>query len=343
MPYADSRPLVVLGGGSWGTALAHLLAVAVNPAGQPSPRPVHLIVREHSVASAINATQRNPRYLTGETLHPALCATSETEVLKGAGLVVLAVPCQSLRGVLGNPVLRFAPDVVLVNAAKGLEVGSGATPGRIVAEMWPQLADRYAVLSGPSFALETVRGKPTAVVLGCADEELGARLRDLFATEHFRTYSSTDVVGVELGGAVKNVIAIAAGISDGLGFGHNARAALITRGLAEISRFGLSFGARPSTFMGLSGLGDLMLTCAGDLSRNRQVGLRLGQGESLEAITASLNAVAEGVKTTEAVKRLAEERAVDMPVTQAVYEVLREGLPPARAVQQLMRRQLREE
>ena len=204
-------------------------------------------------------------------------------------------------------------------------------------------ARRYAVLSGPSFAREVVECKPTAVVLGCVDEALGASLRELFATSWFRSYSSTDVRGVELGGAVKNVIAIAAGVSDGLEFGHNARAALVTRGLAEITRLGVALGARPSTFMGLSGLGDLMLTCAGDLSRNRQVGLRLGRGESLAAITGAMRTVAEGVKTSAAVYRLAQSLGVDMPITAAMNAVLDGSLAPAEAVAGLMSRALKEE
>jgi len=254
--------------------------------------------------------------------------------------------CRSLAKPCGG---RFAgwralcPDCVLVNTAKGIEVSELVTVERMVREELPGFVDCYAVLSGPSFALEVATCKPTAVVLGCRDERLGARLREVFATPWFRSYSSTDVPGVELGGAIKNVIAIAAGLSDGLGFGLNARAALVTRGLAETSRLGVALGARASTFMGLSGLGDLMLTCSGDLSRNRQVGLRLGAGESLEDIASSMCMVAEGVKTTQAVHRLAQRLGVDMPVTGTMYSVLYEGFAPREAVQALMGRQLKEE
>ena len=254
--------------------------------------------------------------------------------------------CRSLAKPCGG---RFAgwralpPDCVLVNTAKGIEVSELVTVERMVREELPGFVGRYAVLSGPSFALEVATCKPTAVVLGCRDERLGARLREVFATPWVRSYSSTDVPGVELGGAIKNVIAIAAGLSDGLGFGLNARAALVTRGLAETSRLGVALGARASTFMGLSGLGDLMLTCSGDLSRNRQVGLRLGAGESLEDIASSMCMVAEGVKTTQAVHRLAQRLGVDMPVTGTMYSVLYEGFAPREAVQALMGRQLKEE
>lgn len=329
------EPVGVLGGGSWGTALAHVLA--------GTGREVTLVVRDPAQAAAVNELRQNPRYLPGEALHPGIRATADVTALVPAALVVLAVPCQHLRAALADPALALAADAVLVNAAKGIETGTLATPARVVADTRPAYAARQATLSGPSFALETVRGKPTAVVLGCADEDLGANLREAFSTDWFRAYSSTDVTGVELGGAVKNVVAIGAGISDGLGFGHNARAALITRGLAEISRLGVALGARAATFMGLSGLGDLLLTCAGDLSRNRQVGLRLGRGEALDAITAGLGMVAEGVKTTAAVHALAQRHGVDMPVAFAVHHVLTEGLDPRAAVQALMARRLKEE
>ena len=321
----------VLGGGSWGTALAHLLAHAGHG--------VTLLLRDPEQAAHINAHHQNPRYLRGVPLHPGVRAVAgptggseQAAALADVSVLVLSVPCQAV-----------PPDCVLVNTAKGIEVSELVTVERMVREELPAFVERYAVLSGPSFALEVATCKPTAVVLGCRDERLGARLREVFATPWFRSYSSTDVPGVELGGAVKNIIAIGAGLSDGLGFGLNARAALVTRGLAETSRLGVALGARASTFMGLSGLGDLMLTCSGDLSRNRQVGLRLGAGESLDAIVASMNMVAEGVKTTQAVHRLASRLGVDMPVTRTMYGVLYEAFPPREAVQSLMGRQLKEE
>lgn len=332
----------VLGGGSWGTALAHLLAHAGHG--------VTLLLRDPEQAAHINAHHQNPRYLRGVPLHPGVRAVAgptggseQAAALADVSVLVLSVPCQAMRGTLRGLAGVVPPDCVLVNTAKGIEVSELVTVERMVREELPAFVERYAVLSGPSFALEVATCKPTAVVLGCRDERLGARLREVFATPWFRSYSSTDVPGVELGGAVKNIIAIGAGLSDGLGFGLNARAALVTRGLAETSRLGVALGARASTFMGLSGLGDLMLTCSGDLSRNRQVGLRLGAGESLDAIVASMNMVAEGVKTTQAVHRLASRLGVDMPVTRTMYGVLYEAFPPREAVQSLMGRQLKEE
>lgn len=334
--------IAVLGGGSWGTALAHLLAHAGHS--------VALLLRDAEQAAHINAHHENPRYLQGVPLHPGIRAVAgdtggpeQAEALAGASILVLSVPCQAMRRTLRGLAGVVPPDCVLVNTAKGIEVSELVTVERMVREELPGFVDRYAVLSGPSFALEVATCKPTAVVLGCRDERLGARLREVFATPWFRSYSSTDVPGVELGGAIKNIIAIAAGLSDGLGFGLNARAALVTRGLAETSRLGVALGARAATFMGLSGLGDLMLTCSGDLSRNRQVGLRLGAGESLEDIVASMRMVAEGVKTTQAVYRLAQRLGVDMPVTGTMYSVLYEGFAPREAVQALMGRQLKEE
>ena len=253
------------------------------------------------------------------------------------------MPSQQLRGWLGTHRTFFRPGPVLVNAAKGLETGSLATCGAVVAEALAGLEPRYSVLSGPSFAAEVLRGLPTAVVLAARDEALGRTLRELFSGPAFRCYSSTDVTGVEMGGALKNVMAIAAGVCDGLGLGHNSRAALITRGLAEMSRLGAACGARRSTFMGLSGLGDLTLTCTGDLSRNRQVGLRLGRGENLEAITRSLGMVAEGVKTTAAVHALALRLGIDAPITAAMHCVIYEGQAPREALRILMNRDLREE
>ena len=298
------NPIAVLGGGSWGTALAHLLAHAGHD--------VTLLLRDAAQAAHINAHHENPRYLRGVPLHPGIRAVAgsmggpeQAAALEGVGILVLSVPCQALRAALRGLAGAVPPDCVLVNTAKGIEVSELVTAESMVRDELPGHLSRYAVLSGPSFALEVASCKPTAVVLGCRDERLGARLREVFSAPWFRAYSSSDVPGVELGGAIKNVIAIAAGLSDGLGFGLNARAALVTRGLAETSRLGVALGARASTFMGLSGLGDLMLTCSGDLSRNRQVGLRLGAGETLNAIAASMNMVAEGVKTTQAVYRLA--------------------------------------
>ena len=328
--------ITVLGGGSWGTALAHVFAEKKHQ--------VTMLVRDRALAESVNTKHANPRYLSGHALHPALAATTDPQAaLRDAQLCILAIPCQHLRHNLREMAAFFPADAIPVCASKGIERGSLALMSRVVAEELPGLASRYAVLSGPSFAHEVMRGLPTVVVLGCEDRSLGEQLREELATPALRIYSSLDRTGVECGGALKNSIALAAGVSDGLGFGHNSRAAIITRGLAEISRLGEALGAKPATFMGLSGLGDLVLTCTGDSSRNRQVGLRLGQGESLPSIINSMSNVAEGVPTTEAACDLAAALGVDLPVMNAVRAVLEGSLEPETAVRALMTRSLKEE
>ena len=326
--------ICVAGGGSWGTALAHLLA--------SNGYDTCLWLRDAAIAEIVNARHENPRYLPGFALHPSLSATTAPTVL-GRDIVVLAVPCQQLRGWLAANAENFCNNAILVNAAKGIETANLVTCAEIAQQSLGHLQPRYAVLSGPSFAADVLRGLPTAVVLASADETLGHGLRQIFSSASFRCYSSTDVMGVEMGGAVKNVMAIAAGVCDGLGLGHNSRAALITRGLAEMSRLGVARGAQPHTFMGLSGLGDLTLTCTGDLSRNRQVGLRLGRGEKLDQITASLGMVAEGVKTTAAIYDLAKCLHVDAPLTEAVHSILYGNCDPQAVLHNLMSRRLRDE
>jgi glycerol-3-phosphate dehydrogenase (NAD(P)+) len=327
--------IAVAGGGSWGTALAHMLACGGH-------EPL-LWMRDAAVVEAVNATGENPRYLPGRTLHAGLRATSDMAVFAERDLVLLAVPCQRMREFLGRAREYFTPGLILVNASKGIELDSLLRMSSLVREMLHPLDHRYVMLSGPSFAAEVLDGQPTAVVLACEEQELGVRLRQAFSTPVFRCYSSTDLCGVELGGAVKNVMAIAAGLCDGLGLGHNSRAALITRGLAEISRLGEALGARPGTFMGLSGLGDLVLSCTGDLSRNRRVGLALARGEELDEIVRTLGSVAEGVKTTFAVHRLGLAHGVETPITNAVHSILQGSQTPWQAIQKLMLRTLREE
>jgi len=326
--------VVILGGGSWGTALAHLLAA--RGCG------VRLWLRDARVAASINLDRQNPRYLPELTLHPGVQACPDpAEAFDGAEVCVLAVPCQNLRLVLRDLAGFFRPGLPAICVSKGLELATGKTMSTLVAEELPQA--RYAILSGPSFAVEVAKGKPSAVVLACAEKTLAESLRRLFSTPSFRVYSSADVPGVELGGALKNIIAIAAGISDGLRLGHNARAALLTRGLAEMSRLGVAMGALPGTFMGLSGMGDLVLTCTGDLSRNRQVGLGLAAGKNLEQIRAEMHMVAEGVKTTEAAVALGETLGVDLPVASAVRAVLAGRASAAETVRLLMERELKNE
>jgi glycerol-3-phosphate dehydrogenase (NAD(P)+) len=327
--------VTVAGGGSWGTALAHLLAGAGHE--------VTLWARDASVAEAVNAGHENPRYLPGRALHPSLAASGDTAVFSGRDLVLLAVPCRHMRGFLEAAAARFTPDPVVVNASKGLEPDALRPVSVLLREILRPRALRYAVLSGPSFADEVLDGQPTAVVLASEDEKLSRRLCRAFSTRTFRCYAGTDVIGVEFGGAVKNVMAIAAGLCDGLGLGHNSRAALITRGLAEISRLGRAMGARPDTFMGLSGLGDLVLTCAGDLSRNRRAGLALAEGRSPGEIAATLGSTAEGLNTAPAVFDLARKLRVETPIVDAVCAILREERTPWEAMRVLMGRELKEE
>ncbi len=335
MTMTTSLRAVVAGGGSWGTALSHVLATAGHE--------TTLVLRDEQVARAVNERHENPRYLPGRSLHRGVTATTDPHALQRCDVLVLAVPCQHQRSWLQSMKTLIPANAVVVNASKGLENGTCLPMSRVLAEELPHLAARCAVLSGPSFAADVMDGQPTAVVLGCEDEELGSRLRALFSTPFFRCYSSTDVTGVEMGGALKNVMAIAAGVCTGLGFRANASAALVTRGLAELSRIGVAMGAKPLTFMGLSGLGDLVLTCMGGLSRNRQVGERLGRGEKLEDIVASLGMVAEGVKTAGAARMLASRFQLSAPVTEAVCRILHEGASPATAVRELMERPLKEE
>jgi glycerol-3-phosphate dehydrogenase (NAD(P)+) len=326
--------ITVLGGGSWGTALGSMLAA--------NGKEVALLLRNENAALEINSRHVNSRYLPDIKLHENLKATLEpAEAFADTEVCLLAVPCQNMRQTLFDLKQYFFPGLPVACASKGLELATHKTMSAVVREVIPQA--RYAILSGPSFAKEVALGMPSAVVLGCAEKVLGEALRGAFSGARFRVYSSVDVTGVEIAGAIKNVIAIAAGVSDGLGFGHNARAALITRGLAEMSRLGVAFGASPATFMGLSGMGDLVLTCTGDLSRNRRVGLGLAQGKSLSKITEDLHMVAEGVKTTEAAVALGQELRVDLPIAKTVRALLSGEYNPAVAVQLLMGRSLKEE
>ncbi|MBG0778105.1 MAG: NAD(P)-dependent glycerol-3-phosphate dehydrogenase [Desulfovibrionaceae bacterium] len=328
--------ITVIGAGAWGTTLADLLA--------RKGVETTLWVREQEVLSQIKATRRNAWYLPDLELSEALETTMDAEAaVRSADALLFVVPSQFFRTVLTEffPFLPKRPVVVCAN--KGIEVGALRTMSQIVEEELSTLKPRFAMLSGPSFAHEVARRMPTAVALGCEDKKLGRQLQEAFSTDYFRVYTNPDVRGVELGGAVKNVIAIAAGIADGLEFGSDARAALITRGLAEMSRLGRAMGADPHTFMGLAGMGDLVLTCTGDLSRNRQVGLRLGRGQQLMDILNEMKAVAEGVKTTEALYALGSKYGVEMPITEQVYQVLYKSKDPRLAVTDLMGRALKDE
>ncbi len=329
--------IAVLGGGSWGTTLANLLG--------RNGHEVSLWVMEEELVEEIKQRRENTWFLPGIRLHPniGLVSSSLEEVVRGRRYILIVVPAQFVRDVLGKIVSFLEPSPVVICASKGIEVSSLKTMSEVVGEVLSSISPTYAVLSGPSFAKEVSRGYPTAVALGCASVEVGKRVQRLFACESFRVYTNPDFRGVELGGAIKNVIAIGAGICDGLGFGHDARAALITRGLAEMARLGEALGARKQTFMGLSGLGDLVLTCTGDLSRNRQVGLKIGKGMKLSEILEDMKMVAEGVKTCEALYRLGEKKNIEMPITYQVYSILYRGKEPRDAVEELMLRELKSE
>lgn len=300
-------------------------------------------VRSEDVFEAIHTRRENPIYLPGHRLAAGVRPTrSLEEAVRGAQVVVLAVPSHAMREVAARLAPLIPQGAVAVSAAKGIEAEGGQTMTQVLSEVLPQ-GVAVAALSGPSFAREVACGLPTAVTVACAEPACAHALQRLFATPTFRVYASRDVVGVELGGAVKNVIAIAAGISDGLGFGHNTRAALITRGLAEIARLGARLGAYPATFAGLAGLGDLVLTCTGDLSRNRTLGLNLGRGARLNELTAGSRQVAEGVRTALSVRGLALRERVEMPICEQVWRVLYEDKEPRSAVAELMSRDLKDE
>ncbi len=332
---SDKLHFSVAGGGSWGTALAQTLA--------ENGYAVNLILRDSNLADTINIKHENTRYLAGFKLNANIHATTKLSSMAQSNAIVLAIPTQSLRAFLHACMEYLPQNVPLINTAKGLESSSGKTMYQVVQDVLGEKNPQYAILSGPSFAAEVMEKQPTAVVLGCVGGVFAKQMLMAFSSEYFRCYSGNDILGIELGGALKNIMAIAAGVCDGLGLGHNSRAALLTRGLAEMSRFGVAMGADPMTFMGLSGLGDLMLTCMGDLSRNRQVGLRLGKGESLEHILTSLGMVAEGVKTTEAVYAITQQLKISAPIIHAVYDILYNKCQPKQSVINLMSRSLKDE
>jgi len=325
--------VAILGAGAWGTALAiHLARMRPAPA-------VCLWARDASQARAMSSARANARYLGGATLPAAVTITAELErALAGAALILVATPAGALVEVVATaqriaavPFFWLCKGFVAVDAAPGV-----ALAHRVVGASWP---GPVGVVSGPSFAEEVARGLPTAVTVAASDPAAAEAVARRLRGGTFRAYVSDDLVGVEVGGAVKNVLAIAAGASDGLGFGHNARAALITRGLAETGRLSAALGGKRETLMGLAGLGDLVLTCTGDLSRNRRVGLALAQGRSLPAILKEIGHVAEGVGAARDVRALCHEHGVDMPICDAVYRVLYENLPPRRAVETLLARE----
>lgn len=327
----------VIGAGSWGTTLADLLAKKGHT--------VTLWAYEPELVSEMAATGINSIFLPGISLSPRLKFTgSLREAVAGKELILFVVPSQVVRIVVKNALPHIPANAIIVSASKGIELETLMTVSQVYGELMPpELFGRFSVLSGPSFAREVALEMPTAVVAASAEAGVARRVQDIFTTPSFRVYTNTDIMGVELGGAIKNVIALAAGISDGLGFGNNTRAALITRGLAEMTRLGRAMGAKGETFAGLAGMGDLVLTCTGDLSRNRTVGMKLGRGMRLAEILAEMRMVAEGVKTAESARNLAIRLGVDMPITEKVYSVLYEDKPAREAVVELMTRDLKAE
>jgi len=330
---ASDVRVAVVGAGSWGTTLGALLAKKGHR--------VTLWAYEPEVAEEIRRDRENGTYLPGVALPEELEATSVmAEAMEGAELVVSVAPSQHVGTVMARAADHLRADALVVSASKGIEIETLRRMDQVLAAILSkEQMEGFCALSGPSFAVEVAREMPTAVAVGSASAPARARVQRLFQSPYFRVYTNPDVVGVELGGALKNVIALAAGAVSGLGFGHNTLAGVITRGLAEMRRLGEALGARPETFAGLAGMGDLVLTCTGDLSRNRTVGYRLGSGESLESIVGEMRAVAEGVQTTRAVRMLAREHEVEMPITEEVYGILYEGRSPEEAVRNLMERE----
>jgi glycerol-3-phosphate dehydrogenase (NAD(P)+) len=332
---SDPQVAAVIGAGSWGTTLAQLLG--------DKGVPVRLWVREAQVYGDLCRERQNHTFLPGIRLSSRISFTQDfAAALPGATVAVMAVPSHVFREVLGLVGPHLAPGAVLLSATKGMEIDSLLTMEGVARE---ELGARtpYAVLSGPSFAREVIQKQPTAVTIASRQQEVARRLQRLFSTPYFRVYTGYDVTGVELGGALKNIFAIGTGILEGMGLGDNPRAALITRGVAEMARLGNRLGANPMTLIGLAGLGDLVLTCTGPQSRNFQVGLKLGQGLSLSQILEGMTMVAEGVKTSRAVHLLAQRLGVEMPLVEAVYRILYEDLAPREAVKKLMSRQLKDE
>ena len=324
----------VIGGGAWGTALADHLT--------RNGRPARLWAREADVVAAVNTAHENTRFLAGIALDARLAADSDLpRVVADADVVVLVPPSHAIRSVVRAMRSALAPGATIAVATKGIEADTLALMTDVVASELP--GHPIVALSGPSFALEVARRQPTAIVAASTDAAAATRVQKLLSSNSFRVYTQHDVTGVELGGALKNVMAVATGIVEGLGLGYNSRAALITRGLAEMTRLGVALGAEPATFAGLAGMGDLVLTCTGSLSRNRAVGMAVGGGQTLEQALAGKETVAEGVFTTRSALALAVKHHVEMPIVAAVARILFEGYPAPQVIADIMGRELRTE
>jgi glycerol-3-phosphate dehydrogenase (NAD(P)+) len=333
------RKIAIIGAGSWGTALTIALSRS------RAKHRIALWVYEKEVVETLRARRLNEVFLPGFEVPADLEVTQDlAEALAGAGVVLGVMPSAHARRLYTQMLPHLAPQVAIVSATKGLEPETLLRMTEVIEQVAkPKFSPRVAALSGPSFAREVARGDPTAVAIASKDLNLASELQEEISGSTFRLYTNDDVAGVELGGAVKNVIAIAAGVVEGLGFGFNTAAALITRGLAEMTRLGCALGARRETMGGLAGMGDLVLTCTGGLSRNRTVGAELGKGRKLEEITGSMRMVAEGIGTTAATRRLAQRLGIEMPITEQMYAVLYEGRSPRDAIRELMERPLKPE
>ncbi len=329
--------IVVIGAGSWGTALAISLA--------SGGRSVVLWARREALAATMRKTRVNADYLPDAPIPESVYITSDLEsAVSDAGMWIFAVPSQSIRSVAQQVTGLVTPDTLLVSVAKGVENETLLLSSEVLAEVLP-MADpgKIGVLYGPSHAEELGKGLPTTIVAAAAGEDTALQLQQVFTTSRLRVYVNTDIVGVQIAGSVKNVMAIAAGISDGVGFGDNAKAAIVTRGMAEIRRLGTAMGARPETFFGLSGIGDLVVTCMSGLSRNRYFGEQIGKGKSLPEILEEMKMVAEGVRTTQSIIALARRYKIEMPISEAVHAILFEGKKPLDAVNELMNRSAKQE
>ncbi|KWW99634.1 NAD(P)-dependent glycerol-3-phosphate dehydrogenase [Carbonactinospora thermoautotrophica] len=326
----------VFGTGSWGTAFSMVLADAGGE--------VRLWGRRAELVDAINAKHENPDYLPGIELPERIRATTDpTQALADADFVVLALPSQTVREQLARWAPLLPPDAVLVSLMKGVELGTCKRMSEVIREVAGVPETRVAVVTGPNLAKEIAQRQPAATVVACTDEEVARRLQKACHTSYFRPYTNTDVVGCELGGAVKNVIALAVGIADGMGLGDNAKASLITRGLAETTRLGAALGADPHTFSGLAGLGDLVATCASPLSRNRTFGYNLGRGMTFQEVVAVTRQTAEGVKSCESLLELARRHGVEMPITETVVAIVHDGKSPRQMLRELMARSAKPE
>ncbi|MEW6777956.1 MAG: NAD(P)H-dependent glycerol-3-phosphate dehydrogenase [Bdellovibrionota bacterium] len=334
---SDQPKIAVIGAGAWGTAIAHLLS--------NKPLPVTFWARESEVIESITKERENKLFFPGFKLPANLKATGDlSEAAKGAKIVVFVVPSQFLRSVAKQAAPHFEKNTVVVCASKGIEKGTLALMSEVLLEELPEeLHGALCALSGPSFAKEVAQEMPTNVTLACENRRVAKYVQEIFHRPFFRVYTSYDIVGVELGGSLKNVIAIAAGALEGMGLGYNTQAALMTRGLAEISRLGARLGANPLTFAGLSGMGDLVLTCTGALSRNRTVGIRIGKGEKVADILKDMRQVAEGVETSKSAFQLAQREKVEMPIVEQIYRVVHEGKDLKQALHDILSRELKSE